>query len=88
MTNKVSFGQDYWCSKAPLKHWILENFNLDWNLKVADVMKDWFWDINCLKKLVQKDAINVIFSIPILRLILWRIKSFGNSLQNGVFLSS
>lgn len=39
-------------SASPLSDWCPDNLNLDWNLKVADVLKEGPWDLEWLSSLL------------------------------------
>lgn len=45
---KIQFWVDKWCSLSPLSVWCVDNFNIQWDLRIANVLVDGFWDMNLL----------------------------------------
>lgn len=59
---KISFWIDNWCAKGPLVNLCIDNFNINWNLKVVDVLKDGVWE---LYSLLPQDLVLEVCSMPI-----------------------
>lgn len=61
----MAFWSDRWCSASPLSEGCPDNFNLDWRLKVADVLKDSMWDLDSLYSLLPRELAYSVFSVSI-----------------------
>lgn len=40
MVGMFLFGEDVWCNGKILKNFVGENMNINWQLKVCDLLKD------------------------------------------------
>ena len=61
----ICFCEDNWCSILPLKNWKMDNINVDWHLKIVDVIKEGEWNLDILKRLLSTNCIQDIISVPI-----------------------
>lgn len=48
----VNFWIDRWCGMSPFVDLCPNNFNIQWDLKVADVLKNGAWDVDLLNSLL------------------------------------
>lgn len=43
----------------------MDNINVDWHLKIVDVIKEGEWNLDILKRLLSANCIQDIISVPI-----------------------
>lgn len=61
----IRFWDDKWLHGGSMKDLMVDNYNIDWNLKVAAVIAEGVRDIDLLKSLVPQEVLQDIISGPI-----------------------
>lgn len=63
--DKVLFWTDSWCSKAPLASWCIDGSRIQWDLRVANMIKVGVWDLDRFKTFLLEDVVREVYNIPI-----------------------